>query len=70
MKRAAIVIAVLGISAGAWAQDKPAKPECPKRTGGASYAGQASPGSQDSAGVRCIQGSDPVDRSRRRGKSG
>jgi tetratricopeptide (TPR) repeat protein len=43
MKRAAIVIAVLGISAGAWAQDKPASQSAPSAQGAPAAPGKRAP---------------------------
>lgn len=43
MKRAAIVIAVLGISAGAWAQDKPASQSAPSAQGAPAATGKRAP---------------------------
>jgi tetratricopeptide (TPR) repeat protein len=43
MKRAAIVIAVLGISAAAWAQDKPASQSAPSAQGAPAAPGKRAP---------------------------
>jgi tetratricopeptide (TPR) repeat protein len=43
MNRAAIVIAVLGISAGAWAQDKPASQSAPSAQGAPAAPGKRAP---------------------------